>query len=116
MEEEIWLDQYELLKRFHKKFGHYQLPKDHALRSWVDMQRQKEDKMPSHRKALLDAIKFRWKHKVKAKLSENWNAFYKELVEYRNKFGDCMVSNHSEEYLQLGRWVQRQRRNWKKLY
>ncbi len=115
LEEDIWLDKYELLKRFHKKFGHYQVPAGHALRIWVDRQRAWEDRMPAHRKALLDAIKFRWKHTVKAELSDSWNSFYKELVKYHTKFGDCLVSNHSKEYLQLGRWVLRQRKNWKKL-
>lgn len=119
LEEEAWQIKYEQLKTFYKKHKHYQVPgKDeqyHSLRLWVDAQRAKEDKMPAHRKKLLDAIKFRWNRKVKADLNAAWNAMYDELTQYYRKHGNCRVSSHSTQYPQLGAWVSRQRRKWNKL-
>lgn len=113
--EEIWFDQYEQLKRFHKKHGHYRVPKDHVLRIWVDRQRALEHRMPSSRKVLLDAIKFRWQSKIKTDSLNSWNLMYKELLQYYNNVGDCKVSCHSKKHKRLGSWVTRQRRRWKEL-
>lgn len=117
--EEKWKRKYDQLKSFYKEYHHHRIPsidaKYHALRVWVDSQRSDEQTMLSHRKKMLNDIKFPWSHKIKAQQSENWNAMFKELTLYYKKLGDCRVSCHSKEYPQLGKWVLRQRINWDKL-
>lgn len=117
--EEKWKRKYDQLISFYKEHHHHRIPsidtKYHALRIWVDAQRSDEHTMPSHRKKLLNDIKFHWGHKITAQQSENWNAMFNELTLYHKKLGNSRVSCHSKNYPQLGKWVLRQRMNWEKL-
>lgn len=44
---------------------------------------------------------------------EKWNARLKEILNYREKHGDCLVPHTYKPNPQLARWVKRQRRQYK---
>lgn len=44
---------------------------------------------------------------------EKWNARLKELLQYRQEYGDCLVPHTFTPNPQLARWVKRQRRQYK---
>ncbi len=119
LDEQAWLSWYEQLKLFYKKHRHFQIPSANeqytSLRIWVDKQRALEDKMSSHRKLLLNQIKFRWGSKIKAELNTHWNLMYSELTQFYKVNKHCRVSSHSKEFPELGQWVTRQRKSWKEL-
>jgi hypothetical protein len=46
---------------------------------------------------------------------EKWQMRYKELVYYKRSKGDCLVPHSYQSNPQLGRWVKRQRRQYKLL-
>ena len=50
----------------------------------------------------------------KEKYSVLWNERYNQLIDYKEKNGDCNVSTHDEANKQLGSWVMNQRTRYKK--
>mmetsp|Transcript_21792 Transcript_21792/g.32402 ORF Transcript_21792/g.32402 Transcript_21792/m.32402 type:complete len:887 (-) Transcript_21792:457-3117(-) len=50
------------------------------------------------------------------KWEDRWEIMYQQLIEYKNERGDCLVQtgrDQKEELRELGRWVARQRKNYK---
>jgi hypothetical protein len=45
--------------------------------------------------------------------TDQWTAMYEKLVEYRNTHGHCRVAHSSKTHPELGRWVKRQRYQYK---
>jgi len=94
------------LLQYKAEHGDVNVPKNWPgrLASWVAVQREfhKKGKLLSERKKRLDEIGFEWNiHDSK------WDAFYKELLEYKVQHGDTKVPiNWSTE---LGQWVRHQR-------
>ena len=101
--ETAWVRHYEELKEFRKEHGHCNPPMSQSLlRKWVDHQRAKADKMPKHRKKLLDELGFMWtgyNQKV-------WMQRYEELKDYKVKHGHCSPPARSSP---LAKWVSVQR-------
>lgn len=46
---------------------------------------------------------------------EQWGSMYKDLYDYRRRFGHCLVPHNFQENLPLARWVKRQRYQYKLL-
>lgn len=119
LDEEAWQTKYDQLKEFYKTNKHFVVPTTkpefHSLQLWVTKQRGSENNLPAHQKNLLDKIGFPWKHDIQAGKESDWLLMYGQLVSYYKKYGDSTVSSHSTNYPNLGSWVLRQRKNWKKL-
>eukprot|EP00978_Attheya_sp_CCMP212_P000136 scaffold259_cov55-Attheya_sp.AAC.1 len=107
------------LKAYQAEHGDCLVPrgylKNTTLASWVAEQRKqykllqdgKTSSITSERIAILNEINFVWSAQEGA-----WLKHYKDLVQYKEKFGDCMVSLCDENFPQLGLWVKEQRRHY----
>eukprot|EP00980_Cylindrotheca_fusiformis_P008259 scaffold1736_cov127-Cylindrotheca_fusiformis.AAC.73 len=51
--------------------------------------------------------------KFRAYQAENWSEKFEELIEFRNKYGHCLVPNSFKENPTLAQWVKRQRYQYK---
>jgi hypothetical protein len=112
--ESSWNQNYEALCFFKEKFGHCDVPRIYAenkkLGFWVAAQCKsaKKGSLSIARRKKLDALGFKY-FRIKS-----WGQSYKELVEYKNKFGHCNVPRGDLEYKALAIWVLRQRMMAKK--
>ena len=59
----------------------------------------------------MEQLNFQWAIRVDPK--KMWNKRLQELVEYKEKHGDCLVPQRFSENPQLGTWVNTQRRHYK---
>ncbi len=111
---EIWNRRYAQLKKFHKRFGHCEVPanwkKNLPLARWVGVQRalQSTGKLDEKRKQRLDAIDFTWREPRRS-LNEHWERRFQELLKYKERFGDCQVPVRWKDNAPLGHWVEIQR-------
>ena len=105
------------LKEFHETNGNCLVPKDYpGLGVWVEEQRRqytlckrgKSSRMTGERAAELNAIGFCW-----GMQEVRWMERLRELTEYKEKFGSCMVPTRYDDNPKLGTWVHRQRRQYK---
>ena len=112
-----WDEYFGRLIKYKKRYGDCNVPdkweKDRSLAMWVGNQRQRkhrEELSPIHIQRL-DEIGFDWDPK-----ETQWQHMYKELVEYKNRYGNCAVSQEPAN-LKLLNWVnsQRQFRNKNRL-
>lgn len=105
-----WKNMLNELKEYREKHGHTMVPIEYELNpklgAWVDSQRQyyKRDSLSEERMEMLQNEGF-----VFDVHNEIWQDRYNELVEYKEKHGDCNVP-HTPEYHELWTWVFVQRR------
>jgi hypothetical protein len=100
--ETVWTQHYEELKAFRRKHGHCNPEVSKSeLGKWVHKQRCKANRMPLHRKKLLDELGFSWGGKVR----DAWMRQYEQLNAYHLKYGRFPASRMSP----LGHWVSNQR-------
>lgn len=66
------------------------------------------------RKEKLDALGFVWSLRSK-RIDDHWDEMFKQLVDYKNEHGDCLVPSRYEANLKLGKWVETQRYEYTKL-
>lgn len=120
--DENWFHHYENLKKFKEKHGHLLVPRKAdipGLGDWVVTQRMQHaqllDGQPSQltplRRELLDEIGFVWQIRVRPA----WQSRFDELVEYKKKNGHSKVPQHYVENRALGKWVAKQRQQYKLL-
>jgi len=92
---------------------------NHALGIWVNKQRMEKksfdegnerSSMTQRKIDSLNAIGFVW---AKRKGDASWNEKYRELQEYKERFGNCEVPTKYPANPALGRWVSTQRSNYK---
>lgn len=108
------------LLTYKKQFGdclvsHTKSPEEfRRLASWVSKQRTnyREGKLSQEDISLLEGIGFVWKAETSALSSR----YYQQLLEYKERFGDCLVSQTKspEEYKNLAAWVSAQRMKYRK--
>jgi hypothetical protein len=109
-----WNKQYEQLVEFKRKNGNCVVPKrykeDLVLGMWVSRQRKSHsnNKIRLDRKELLDEIGFVWKVRI-GYTDEIWPQQYEKLVEFKRKYGHCIVPQGYEIDTYLGKWVSYQR-------
>jgi hypothetical protein len=84
------------------------------LARWLSLQRHKKKKnlLSDEREAKLNSIGgFVWN----IRCFPDWNVRFRQLLEYKDSFGDCNVPQHFSCNPQLGRWVRTQRKTTKML-
>ena len=106
----IWDENFQMLVKFKMKHGNFPVfKKDNPekdgpeLRLWCSQQRSlyKKNKLPAHKKQLLDAIGFRWGPR-----DDDWMKMYNELITYtiRHKMDPATMMDK-----QLRKWIAMQR-------
>ncbi|KAG7346386.1 helicase domain protein [Nitzschia inconspicua] len=120
--EEHWQKNYEKLQEYKKEHGHVLVPRQceiPGLGDWVTSQRQqyheyvqgKPTPLTKQRKELLDEIGFQWRIRNRPE----WTMKYEELIKYKEKHGDTRVPQHYSDNRALGKWVAKQREQYKLL-
>uniref|UniRef100_A0A7S3P091 Helicase-associated domain-containing protein n=1 Tax=Amphora coffeiformis TaxID=265554 RepID=A0A7S3P091_9STRA len=71
-------------------------------------------RLTKERKEKLDAIGFVWSLRNK-RIDDHWDEMFRQLIEYKEKHGDCLVPSRYETNLKLGKWVETQRYEYTKL-
>ena len=127
-----WMAKFELLKKFVREYKHARVPTKldtdeyPKLGQWVSVQRtakRLEDKrkagehvkgknrISDEQVALLQSTGFLWGATVTARSLKAWDAKFRLLQRYHELNGHTRVPKvlDSEEFPQLGHWVQRQR-------
>jgi len=122
--DQFWNDRYQELVAFHAKTGTSRVPEKYdaapQLHTWVSLQRRqlklrqegKPTKLTDERVALLDQVGLECKIRNVA----TWMDRFMELKRYKDEHGDCNVPQKWKQNTSLGRWVDNQKTQHKKLY
>ena len=119
-----WNSNFDLLRQYKEGNGDCLVPKSCvidgvALGNWVVRQRQtyqklqegKPSPMTQERINKLEALGFVWNA-----LEAQWNSNFELLLQYKEDKGDCLVpQNHQIDDVALGKWVDNQRQEYRKL-
>mmetsp|Transcript_2194 Transcript_2194/g.3171 ORF Transcript_2194/g.3171 Transcript_2194/m.3171 type:complete len:389 (+) Transcript_2194:165-1331(+) len=117
---DLWNLNYQKLGQFRQKNNHCVVPceynEDPSLARWVKRQRHlyhlllkgKKSSLRPDRVKLLNDIGFSWDAK-----DALWQERYKNLVEFKNEHGHCVVPTIFAENQRLATWVKFQRRQYK---
>jgi superfamily II DNA or RNA helicase len=114
---DAWQNKYLELKNIFEKNGKCFVSKNDnkSLSSWVLQQRmnKRKNKLSPDKIELLNQVKFEWDPESKGGEPDDdqWFNMLQQLQQYKDKFGDCNVSQLSVDYKKLGRWLNDQRVN-----
>ncbi|CAJ1959531.1 unnamed protein product [Cylindrotheca closterium] len=115
-----WDQQYQELLKFQERHGHCIVPHTYdpnpSLARWAKRQRyqyvqkmeHKKSGMSNTRQRKLDAVGFVWDLQMTA-----WRQHFNDLVDYKQKHGDCNVPSRYTENPPLGMWAKCQRRQYR---
>ena len=107
---EAWRARFEELRTYKSSHGDCNVPvrwpENPQLGAWVSMQRElkKQGSLQPKRVKLLEELGFAWRA-----IGEPWEVRYAELLEFKEKHGNCDVPRESPENPPLGIWVVNQR-------
>lgn len=115
-----WNRFYELLRQYAERHGHVLVPRlceVPGLGDWVTDQRRQykawkqgqSTQLTQERRDKLEAIGFAWSVRNRPE----WEQRYHELLQYKEKHGDCKVPQHYKLNKSLGKWVAKQREQYK---
>ena len=107
-----WNNMYNQLVEYKKKHGNLNVPLSmRKLHKWKHKQIlfYKEGRLKKSRYEKLKELGLSFDY-----LNEHWDKKFKELVEFKNKFGHTLVSKHIGDYCELGSWLDGQRKVFKK--
>ncbi|GKY97872.1 hypothetical protein MPSEU_000745200 [Mayamaea pseudoterrestris] len=120
--DEIWLDMYNKLIAYKKRYNSTNPPKhyhDLKLVNWVNTQRLTHSKghLRADRIAMLDEINFQWwnnsfrshQHLNTPKIDCKWNIQYLKLLEFRDTYGHCDIPRFYNNDTTFCKWMIRQR-------
>ena len=119
-QERAWNDRYDELDVYKNKHNNCLVPKHYhdnkALGTWVDNQRTqyrlrregKHSHLTEERIKLLNEVGFEWSPQ-----DNSWNDLHRLLVEYKNEHGNCLVPQRYSKNKALGRWVAKQRTQYR---
>ncbi len=122
----LWELKYAQLVAFKELHGHTRVTKSYdacpGLGHWRHHQRvmYRQGMMTDERKAKLDELGFEWLESAydglnrEHHLAELWETRFRELVEFKGRFGNCLVVTGWRENPDLAKWVLRQRGAHKK--
>jgi hypothetical protein len=72
-------------------------------------------RLSQERRDKLDALGFVWSLRSK-RVDDHWDDMYRQLLEYKEKHGDCLVPSRFELNFKLGKWVETQRYEYTKMH
>jgi len=112
-----WEQQFEKLKKFHRKHGHFQVPRRNSagLGWWVYVQRKSRDSMPSYQRELLEKLGFNWEiqsayaRRNTKEMTRKWMQRYRELKTFYDSHGHCKLPSTDISKRDLYQWMNRQR-------
>jgi hypothetical protein len=114
--DELWDPSFAALLKFYKREGSCRVPLKHEedglkIGIWVCFQRSKKDRLTTDQIKRLDALGFSWDpHK------DLWEINFAALMKYYTRTGDCRAPrSHTEDGLNLGAWLKKQRQKKSKL-
>ena len=105
---EQWEKGFSELVAYKKEFGDCLMRASHTTASgfklgqWISWLRSTKDQLSSERIARLDALGFVWDA-----ITEQWEHRFRELVAYKQEFGDCLVTRNrsTKSGFKLGQWI-----------
>ena len=106
----LWEQSYHHLLSFKKKNGHLRIPSKgpyEMLYNWLLLQKKNKARLSTARLSKLERIGAL--EDRAAYLDEKWWKRYKELLEYKRRYGDCLVPGGYKKNPSLGKWVVKQR-------
>jgi hypothetical protein len=117
-----WNRFFELLQQYGERHRHVLVPRlceVPGLGDWVTDQRRQykawhqgqPSQLTKERRDKLAGIGFAWQVRNRPE----WEHRYQELLEYKEKHNDCKVPQHYKENRALGKWVAKQREQFKLL-
>ena len=111
-----WDVRYQELTTFNEVHNHCDVKANHpgGLGIWVVNQRFNVRDMPQERITVLDALGFIWNHNRKDRKDDAWNLQFEALMEYKRENGHCNVPTTRASATKLGKWVGKQREEYKK--
>lgn len=122
--DKFWSERYAELVDFQQKHNSTRVPSNYPeapqLHSWVSLQRRqlklykegKKSKLTEERARMLEAIGLEWQ----IRNSCSWMERFLELKEYHDQHGNTNVPQKYKANPSLGRWVDNQKTQHKKLY
>jgi len=121
----LWWERYNELAQFKDSTGHCNVPQRYpankALGKWVHKQRQEFKKIRNKEPSTLNLRRFEALRKIGFQCTTSnraealWHKRFNELVEYKSEFGHCNVPQKYTPNVALGKWVHRQRHEFKKI-
>ena len=108
-----WETRFDELARYKTEHGDCNVPRGHGkLGTWVNNQRKAytAGSLAQDRVDRLNSIGFKWALGA-GRRDGQWNARFKELLDYRSEHGDCNVPRSQAP---LRKWVSHQRQQYKK--
>jgi hypothetical protein len=117
----FWQKHFDALVGYKREYGDVRVPrlysKNAKLGEWVTDQRRqykaklegKPSTLTDERKAQLDELGFIWKVRDRA----DWNDRYEQLLEFKKENGHCIVPQHYSRNRALGKWVAKQREQYR---
>ncbi len=112
-----WSEMFDQLKNYYEHNGNFNVPKKYpenqALSYWLYYQKtlKRTNKLEEEKINALKKIGFKFPTPMNNQIT--WTERYEELLNYKEKYGDCKVPVKFEENQQLATWVRTQRRNFK---
>lgn len=95
------------LLEYKEQHGNCLVPQSYPqLGQWVDRQRTDkwENRLDPDRKAKLEAAGIVWRVS-----RDSWDTMFNRLVQFKEKYGHCIVPQRFDEDPRLGNWVDKQR-------
>jgi hypothetical protein len=117
----IWSVRFQQLCEFKEQFGHCLVPQQHAanpkLGQWVHTQRSHYKLYQEGKPSYMTPERIRELESVGFKLETSraciWTIQFQQLCEFKVQFGHCLVPQQYAANLTLGRWVSKQRHDYK---
>ena len=121
--EVFWENMYEKLKEYKSTYGDTLVPRkweeNKKLGEWVTDQRRqhkykitnKSSLLTDERERKLNEIGFIWSLRNRT----DWNQRFEELVKFKQEYGHCVVPQLFEQNKALGKWVSKQREQYRRL-
>lgn len=109
-----WRQRYGELRAFKQRFGSCSVPRgwqpNPALGNWVALQRRRRQRgtLAPDQRRLLDELGFDWVGNPIGP-RKSWEERFRELRNFRQRFGHCQVPAMWTENTPLGSWVRHQR-------
>ena len=118
----LWNEWFEQMRKFKVEFGHCRMPWQYAanpkLGGWVHTQRcnyklyqegKPRSPITAERIQELESIGFDWG----TSQTDSWSVRLQQLCEFKVEFGHCRMPQEYAANLKLGKWVNKQRCNYK---